>query len=155
VRKHEPFISFLNVQKDPKRCAKIVNSNQLPADVAAGQLSQYSLYIPDLKNDAHDTGVAYASKWLEGFLTPLLANPSFTRNTLVVVTFDEDQGGTATNQIYTVLLGDPVKPGVVNNTLYNHYSLLRTIEDNFKLGNLGREDSKASVITGIWKGSNS
>jgi hypothetical protein len=151
VRKHEPFISFLNVQKDPNRCAKIVNSNQLAKDIAAGQLSQYNLYIPDLNNDGHDTGVGYASKWLQGFLTPLMAEPKFAEGTLVVVTFDEALDSSPDNQIYTVLLGNMVKAGSSSVTPYTHYSLLRTIEDNFGLGNLGREDAKAKSITDIWR----
>jgi hypothetical protein len=151
VRKHQPFISFVNVQTNPARCSRIVNANQLPAEVASGQLSQYSLYVPDLNNDGHDTGVGFASKWLQGFLPPLLANPKFAAGTLVVVTFDEGNDTTPGNQIYTVLAGEMVKPGSVINTAYSHYDLLRTIEDNFKLGNLGREDSKATDITGLWQ----
>ncbi len=52
----------------------------------------------------------------------------------------------------TALVGPSVKPGISNNTRYTHYDLLRTIEDNFQLGNLGREDAKASDISGIWQG---
>ncbi len=149
VRKHMPFLSFTNVQNSPNLCSKIVPAEQLQKDLAAGTLPQYSMYVPDQNNDGHDTGVAFASKWLENFLTPLMKNPTFTRNTLVVVTFDEGDAGTS-NQIYTLLLGDPVKAGVRNATKYNHYSLLRTIEDNFGLGTLGREDDKASPISGVW-----
>jgi hypothetical protein len=31
-------------------------------------------------------------------------------------------------------------------TQYNHYSLLRTVEDNWGLGNLGRHDATATPI---------
>lgn len=149
VRKHEPFLSFTSVQNDPARCAKIVPASQLQKDVAAGSLPQYSLYVPDLNNDGHDTGVGYAAKWLQGFLTPLMKTPAFSQKNLVVITFDEgDEGGS--NQIYTLLLGDTVKTGLRDNTRYNHYSLLRTIEDNFELGNLGREDATATPIKGVW-----
>lgn len=150
VRKHTPMLSFVDVQNSPARCAKIVPSKQLAQDVAANNLPQYSLYIPDLDNDGHDTGVAYASKWLQGFLTPLQDNKNFSAGTAVVVTFDEGLNG-STNQIYTIFVGEPVKPGTSNNTRYTHYDLLRTIEDNFKLGNLGREDAKASFISGVWR----
>lgn len=151
VRKHVPFLSFVNVQKNPARCSKIVEAGQLKNDVAAGQLPQYSLYIPDLNNDGHDTGSTYASKWLEGFLSPLLQNPNFKKDTLVVVIYDEDDDSSPTNQVYTVFLGEPVISGQTNDTYYTHYNLLRTIEDNFKLGNLGREDAKAKPITNIWQ----
>lgn len=150
VRKHTPMLSFVDVQNNPTRCAKVVSAQQLSQDIASNNLPQYSLYIPDMDNDGHDTGIRFAAKWLQGFLTPLQDNKNFSAGTLVVVTFDEGLEG-STNQIYTVLLGEPIKPGSVNNTRYTHYDLLRTIEDNFKLGNLGREDAKASFISGVWQ----
>jgi phospholipase C len=150
VRKHLPMLSFVDVQNNAARCAKVVPATQLTKDVVSNNLPQYSLYIPDLDNDGHDTGVGFATKWLKGFLPPLQDKPNFAAGTLVVITFDEGLDG-STNQIYTVLSGEPVKPGSVNNTRYTHYDLLRTIEDNFKLGNLGREDAKASFINGVWK----
>jgi hypothetical protein len=34
---------------------------------------------------------------------------------------------------------------------YNHYSLLRLVEDTFGLGNLGQNDTNAAAITGLLK----
>ena len=150
VRKHVPFASYVDVQKNPDRFNKIVDAKQLKTDVADNKLPQYSLYIPDLNNDGHDTGVNYAANWLNSFLTPLQNNPNFAQDTLVVVTFDEDHGDD-NNHIYTLLLGQPVIAGVKVNTRFDHYSLLRTVEYNFNLGNLGREYIKATDITGVWK----
>lgn len=150
VRKHVPFASYVNIQKNPTRCNKLVNAEQLKSDVAADKLPQYSMYIPDQADDGHDTGVKFAADWLKNFLTPLLDNPKFMQDTLIVVTFDEDHGDSR-NHIYTALLGQSVKAGATNNTRYDHYSLLRTIEDNFGLGNLGREDAKATDIVSVWK----
>jgi hypothetical protein len=72
------------------------------------------------------------------------------RGTLVVVTFDEN-AGSGDNHIYTVLVGSMVEPGTVNPAAYDHYSLLRTIEDNFGVGTLGREDARAASICCIWQ----
>ncbi len=144
ARKHAPFLSYLPVISG-KRCALHVSDGS----GLAHPLPNYSFYAPNLKNDGHDTGVAYASDWLKGFLEPLLARPELT-GTLVVVTFDECAGA-SDNPIYTVFLGAMVREGKTDSTAYNHYNLLRTIEDNFQLGTLGREDSKASPITTIWK----
>jgi hypothetical protein len=48
--------------------------------------------------------------------------------------------------------GAMVKPQEIT-AAYNHYSVLRTIEDNFGLDPIHKEsgDGTASVITGIWK----
>ena len=150
VRRHEPYISFRNIQADRARCERIVNAAQLQDDLAREALPQYSLYVPNLRNDGHDTGVAYADAWLQAFLSPLLQRPPFTRNTLVVVTFDENAGARG-NQIYTAFLGSMVRPGATTGGRYDHYSLLRTIEDNYGVGTLGREDAKATAICCVWK----
>jgi hypothetical protein len=149
-RKHEPFISLKNIQSNPARCANIVPATQLAKDIAAGDLPDFMYYVPDMRNDGHDTNMAYADKYLNGFLVPLLGNPAFMRDTLVVVTFDEDDGG-AGNHIYAALLGDSVKPGAKAGYPYNFYSLLRTIEDTLGLDSLHKKDEAAPLIGGVWK----
>lgn len=150
-RKHNPFISYLNIQKNSDRCSRIVNSSELQNDVTSGRLPNYSFYVPNMKNDGHDTNVKYASKWLEENFEPLLQNPQFMNDMLFVVTFDEGRKYFSKNQVYTVLLGDSVKAGYVSKESANFYDLLRTIEDNFSLGNLGKSDSTARGLTDIWK----
>lgn len=151
VRKHIPFLSYINVQQDPQRCGNIMDDSGFSADIAGGQLPDFSLFIPDIKNDGHDTGVAYADNWLNSYFAPLMKNPDFMKGMLLVISFDEDDKSTTTNHIYTALYGDSVVPGSVSDGAYTHYSLLRTIEDVFGLGNLGQNDSTAQPITGVWR----
>lgn len=149
ARKHNPFISFDSIRTDPARCGKIVDAREVDADIAAEALPAYSYYTPNLLNDGHDTGVAYAATWLEQFLEPKLAEPAFADGTLVVVTFDEASGASRDNHIYTALVGPVVRAGTVDPTHYTHYSLLRTIEDNFDLGSLGRNDQDAAPFAQV------
>jgi hypothetical protein len=77
------------------------------------------------------------------------------KGTLVVVTFDES-GGNKDNRIFTLLLGDRVKPAKQQDPAslakhYTHYSVLRTIEDNFGLEPLTANDREAQPMIGIWK----
>ena len=151
VRKHLPFLSFTNIQKDPKRCEHVVNSGSLKTDLAAGSLPDYSFYVPNLNNDGHDTGPLVADKWAGETFAPLLKDRRFMNGMLVVFTFDEDDGVTLANHIYSVLVGDSVKAGSVSADRYDHYSVLRTIEDVWELGTLDKNDLKATPITGVWK----
>jgi hypothetical protein len=155
VRRHIPFLSFKNVQSDPERCQRIVDAAALTADVRHGTLPTYAMYVPDVRHDGHDTGVSAADRWLSGAFGPLLDDPRFAANMLLIVTFDEGRGWQHGNHIYTVLHGERVIPGSVSDDRYDHYSLLRTIEEVLGLGTLGQGDSKASPITGIWKGRSS
>ena len=87
------------------------------------------------------------------------AQSNIPEGTLVVITFDEadydaegyDTNYDGPNQIYTVLLGDMIKPGSQIDTPYNHYSLLNTIEKNFDLGSLNKNDKDANWFRFLWK----
>ena len=115
-------------------------------------LPAFSLYVPDLKNDGHDTGVADADRWLSHTFAPLLSDERFTDGLLLIVTFDEGRGGfLPNNRVATVLVGDAVRPGATFDARTSHYSLLRLIEERLGLGSLGKGDATATPITGIWK----
>jgi hypothetical protein len=150
VRKHNPFISFKNVQNNVDRCAKIVEAKQFDSDLAAGHLPDFSLYIPDLDNDGHDTGIAYADQWMSQRFSALLADSKAMQDILFIVTCDENDG-TAGNKIFTTFNGVNVLPGVQNASSLNHYSILKLIEDEWGLGNLGRLDASAAPVIGVFK----
>lgn len=151
VRKHNPFISFRNIQNDGARCAKhLVEAGSITSDIANGTLPDFSLYIPDLKNDGHDTGVAFASRWFGDVFFPFLSDERFMRDMLVIATFDES-GPNGKNIIYGALYGESVISGSSSAVRYDHYSILRTIEDTLGLGTLGLKDQSAIPIRGIWR----
>ncbi|KAK5655807.1 hypothetical protein OQA88_5345 [Cercophora sp. LCS_1] len=118
-------------------------------DLANNKLPQWMFITPNMTNNAHDSSISVAGSWSRNFLTPLLANPNFNINrTLVVLTFDEGST-TGTNRIYSVLLGSAVpanKVGTTNNTAFNHYSLTKTAELNWGLGDLGQNDVSANAF---------
>ncbi len=177
VRRHVPFLSFRKVETTAFDNVVAVNTrdpnNAFVTDVAAfiadpqkNRLPEYIFYTPNLDDDGHDPtskpqqGLKKATDWLRAFLTTWLHFDDQTwlpkdeplNRTLVIVTFDESEGGHQPERIYTVFLGAMVKAQEVT-TLCNHYSVLRTIEDNFGLLPLHSQtgDGAASPITGIWK----
>jgi hypothetical protein len=80
-------------------------------------------------------------------------DPAFTKDLLFVVTFDEGTGRKPhkPSHIFSVFFGDTVVAGASSAKPYTHYSLLRLVEDAFRLGNLGQNDASAEAIDGIWK----
>jgi acid phosphatase len=149
AQKHIPFMLFSNVQTNPARCSKIVNSSQFFTDLQNNNLKEFSMYVPNLKNDGHNTGVAFADVWFKNTFDKILHSPTFPKDLLVVVTFDE--GTTPINHIYTLLMGANVKPRITSDKAYNFYSLLRTIEDELGLGSLNKNDMTALKIEDVWK----
>lgn len=149
ARKHNPFISYLNIQKNPSRCANIVNATEFDKDAASGSLPNYIFYVPNNNNSGHDTGVAYADKWYGQKFSDLVSNEKFMENTVLISTFDES-GASAKNQIYASIVGPAVRAGDVSSDL-SLYSLLKLIEENWNLGDLGRSDASAVSVPNIWK----
>lgn len=149
ARRHTGFLDFANVQRNPARCAKVVNAAQLALDAAADRLPAFALYVPNNQNNGHDTSVAFADRALRRTLGPMLDDPHYA-TTLFVVTFDEDDYH-ANNHIYTAFVGAGVRPGAVSGAPYTHYSLLRTIEELFDLGTLHANDETAPPIRGVWQ----
>jgi hypothetical protein len=149
ARKHVPLLAFASIQNVPARCARVVKGSQFLRDARAGKLPNYSFYTPNMFNDGHDTSLELSSKWLQGFLRALDATIAMHQRTLVVVTWDE--GDNRDNRVLTLLLGTMVNPGRYSTPL-THYSLLKTIEDNFGLSTVGAGDRRAAPFPEkVWR----
>jgi len=160
ARRHVPFLSFPSVVKVPARLANVVVADpNFEKDLAANQLPNYTWYTPNLLHDGHSAvdengnvhslspgpeSIANIATFLQTFLgdDPLTRFPP---KTLIVITFDEAFPYTEYD-IYTLLIGDMLEAGTTRTEPYNLYSLLRTIEDNFGLGTLGRNDEAATPL---------
>jgi hypothetical protein len=150
VRKHNPFISFLNIQNNPTRCARIVDEKQFFKDVELKNIPDFSVFVPDMDNGGHDTDVHYAGEYLSRVFGPYLKNPDFMKDMLFIVTFDEGSL-TGTNRIYFAMFGSSVIPGSTSQKKVGFYNFLRTLEEAWGLGTLGQGDSTSSKITGVWR----
>jgi hypothetical protein len=138
-RKHNPWVDFANLGPE-------VNQpfSAFPTDYA--QLPTVSFVVPNMCNDMHDCSVATGDAWLEKNLDGY-ARWATTHNSLLVVTFDENAGGTV-NQIPTVLVGEHVRPGLYPERM-NHYTLLRTLQDAYGLAPLQRS-ADVPALQSVW-----
>jgi hypothetical protein len=177
ARKHVPFLSFREIQDKSfhnvvgvdthaPNNAFVTDIGNFIADPQKHPLPEYMFYSPNMDDDGHDPtsnpqeGLKKAADWLRVFLTTWLHFDDKTwlpkdeqlKRTLVIITFDESEGNGRPERIYTVFLGAMVKPQEVTAP-YNHYSVLRTVEDNFGLEPIHKDsgDGIASPVTGIWK----
>jgi hypothetical protein len=106
-------------------------------------------------------GLAQADAFLAQWVPKIMAAPAYRDGGLIVITFDEGsdsaaccgeasgfspdhpnvplpgKNGPGGGRIGAVLLSPLIKPGTVSTVDYNHYSLLRTVEDIFGLPHLG------------------
>jgi hypothetical protein len=140
ARKHNPWFGFSNV---PASSAKTFA--QFPTDYTT--LPKVSFVTPNLCSDMHDCSVSTGDTWLKNHLGAY-ATWAKTHNSVLLMTFDEDNKLSG-NKIATVLYGQPVRAGSSSATTYNHYSVLRTIEDMYGTSHAGNAAS-APDITGVW-----
>ena len=106
--KHNGFMNFARVQKDPRRAGKIVGFDQLARDLASGHVPAFAHIVPNQCDDMHGIeapsapedcqksnepgrrarGDAAISKLVERIQhSPIWSKPG---NTAIVITFDED-----------------------------------------------------------------
>jgi phosphatidylinositol-3-phosphatase len=147
AQKHNPFIYFDPIRKDPARCARIVPYDQLAPDFAAPATApDFAFITPNLCNDGHDCPLSTTDAWLTREVPALMLSPAFvSSNSLLVITFDEGEGG-GTGRVTTILAGTGVKTGFQSAATYNHYSLLRTIESIWGLTPLAAGDERATLM---------
>ncbi len=166
--KHNGFMAFASVQRDPRRAEHIVGFDALHADLASGRMPNFATIVPNQCDDMHgikggnvpadctkrnQAGRIARGDRLAGALvdeierSPVWSEPG---NTAIVITFDEAshrvqpgdplgccgyEPGNPSNagggRIPTIVIANHGPRGIEDATPYNHYSLLRTIEDAF------------------------
>ncbi|MEU1409430.1 alkaline phosphatase family protein [Streptomyces sp. NPDC005728] len=141
AQKHNPWFGFSNV---PTSSAKTMT--QFPTDYTT--LPKVSFVVPNLCSDMHDCSVSTGDTWIQNKLGAY-ATWAQTHNSILAVTFDEDNKLSG-NRIPTVLYGQHVAPGSSSSTTYNHYNVLRTVEDLAGLTTHAGNAASASDIAGIW-----
>ena len=142
ARKHVPWADFSNVPP----------ANSLPFSAFPmgnyASLPTVSFVIPNNDDNMHDGSIAAGDDWLNRELSGY-ANWAVTNNSLLIVTWDEDDG-TPRNQIPTVIYGAHVRPGSYNQQI-SHYNVLSTCEQMYGLPKTGYA-ANAPAIAEIWGG---
>jgi hypothetical protein len=140
------------------------NTDDLNAALDAGTVNRFNYIVPNECEDAHDNCKPVGNPQLQfdGFLSrevpKILSSPAFGDNGVLIITYDEadtkspnnaikfDNGG----QIVFAVVSPLAHVGSYGN-LWNHYSLLRTLEDGLGVsGYVGKANTAAPINT-IWK----
>ncbi|HEY1951463.1 MAG TPA: alkaline phosphatase family protein [Gemmatimonadaceae bacterium] len=152
ARKHVPFLAFAAIQGNPRRCSRVVNAREFMLDARAGALPNYAFYSPNMFNDGHDTPLETSTIWLRKFVDSLRGTAGMRKRTLLMITWDEGGGDDLrSNRVLAIVLGNGIVPGRYSERL-THYSLLRTIEDNFGLQPVADGDANADPLPPkIWR----
>jgi acid phosphatase len=139
ARKHNPWVNFVNVPAPSNQPFRY-----FPTDF--NQLPNVAFVVPNQVHDMHSGSVAEADAWLRQSIGSY-AQWAPAHNSLLVVTWDEDDGSEA-NHILTLFVGAHVQAGEYPETV-NHYDTLRTVEALEGLP-FTNEAAHATTIADIW-----
>ncbi|KAI2788812.1 Acid phosphatase [Penicillium oxalicum] len=149
VRKHNPLILYDSIAQNETRARQIKNFTDFDHDLSDQKLPQWAFITPNMTNDAHDTNITFAGKWERSWMSSLLKNDYFMKNSLILLTFDEDDTYNKTNRVFSVLVGGAVPDhlkGTKDDTFYTHYSTIASVSANWGLPSLGRWDCGANIF---------
>jgi len=170
-RKHNPFVSYADVQNDPARMANVVDLSQLGADLASGNVPNYSWISPDQCNDMHGRGgptsdtcsfshvqdlIATGDAFLKSTVRMIMSSDAWTDNSAIFITWDEtdfpfvDVSGCCDavpggGHVVTLVITHSRHSHQTSDEAFNHYSLLATIQREWRLGCLANTCDKKNV----------
>src|SRR6266852_4930191 len=179
-RKHNPFISYLDVQSNPARVANIVDFSQFATDLASGKVADYTWISPDQCHDMHGRAstpddpcdfsqvpalIGAGDSFLMNTVSAIMSSSAWTGNSVIFVAWDESDftnsptnfgfgdtsgccdsiRGNGGGHVVTLVISHSDHASRTSGVSYNHYSLLRTIQDGWRLGCLGSTCDTANV----------
>jgi hypothetical protein len=141
AKKHNPFMYYDDIRNNPSRCNKVVPLTHLDTDIQNGTLPQFVWVTPNMCHDMHDCRVSEGDAWMSKFVPKLL--DTLGPRGVLFVTFDEGNTNAgcctyaAGGRIATIIAGPAARTHTSSSVRMSLYSLLRTIEDSWRLGRLG------------------
>ena len=172
-RKHNPFISYSDVQNNPARVANIVDFSQFSTDLANNSVPAYSWISPDQCHDMHGRAatpadpcdfsqvqklIATGDTFLSNTVSEIMNSRAWNGNSVIFVTWDESDfpfvdvsgccdavpGG---GHVVMITISHSSHKPRTSSVAYNHYSMLSTIEGGWSLGCLAFTCDTANVPT--------
>jgi hypothetical protein len=180
-RKHNPFVSYLDVQTSPSRLRNIVDFSAFSTDLANNSIPDYVWISPDQCHDMHGRGapssdpcafanvqslIATGDAFLSNTVGKILGSSAWIGNSMIFITWDESDftgagpfgfgdtsgccdavAGDGGGHVLTLAISHSDHASRTSNIAYNHYSMLKTIEDDWRLGCLAFTCDSANVPT--------
>jgi phospholipase C len=154
-QKHDPFVYFKDIATNPKRLANVETFVNLQRALNAGVLPNFSFIVPNECHDMHGSVpycrgpnnrlIAMGDSAVQKLVQDIISSGAFTQKSLLFITWDEGDNNLGccdgpplqSGGHIPLILITSVSGTVRSAQLYNHYSLLSTIETVWHLPKLG------------------
>ncbi|MHB8405733.1 MAG: alkaline phosphatase family protein [Gammaproteobacteria bacterium] len=137
-RKHNPVVDW---QAAGLPAALNQPFRNFPQDYS--KLPTVVFVIPNMMDDMHDGTIAEGDAWLEAHMNKYVRWAK-RHNSLLIITWDESDANSFTNQIPLIVVGANVKLGRDSNYV-THYSVLRALTDMYGLKPLAEAAQTAGI----------
>jgi acid phosphatase len=154
-RKHNPWVNWQGSGTNQYSSAANRDFSVFPTTAGGNfaALPNVSFVVPTQYNDMHDdnpgdglTAIRAGDNWIKNNIKAY-ADWATTHNSLLIVTFDEDNGGEG-NRIPTVFYGANLQNGTQVNSTWTLHNILRTLEDSNGTSSHAGLGAKARSIIG-------
>jgi acid phosphatase len=123
VRHHNPASYFSDVVNDSTQAANLVPLPQLATDLTNNALPNFAMVIPNMLHDAHEGSLEDADSWLKDNIDPVVMNPSFQSDGLLIIVFDESENSDVAHgggHVPGILVSSKVQAGFRSTAFYQH-----------------------------------
>jgi phosphatidylinositol-3-phosphatase len=162
AQKHNPFMYFDQIAKDPSRLAKLKTFDALSVDLAA-VAPNFAFIVPNQCHDGHGLPMCRDEAQLQRDYDAFVASTvnmirgshNWTQNSAIVVTFDEGEfshktaAAAQTDNRIPMIVVTQCGGAATSDARLDHYALLATIEDGFGLRRL-RKSAGAPTLANLF-----
>ena len=148
AKRHNPFAYITDVVNSSTQVNNLQSLTQFNQDLANGQLPNFSFLVPNLLDDAHDGTLQLADQWLHQYIAPVISSPTFQKDGLLIIVFDEGDASDSANgggHVAVVVISPEATQGFQSTTLYQHESTLRLILEGLGVPNVPNYPGAAST----------
>ncbi len=153
-----PLAGFRTIRQDPSMKKRLVNTVSLFRDLRDGTLPSVSWVFPSGEESEHPlTDIQIGMWYVTAVINAIMKSP-YWQTTVIVVTWDEyggffdhvsppqvDQAGYGP-RVPALIISPYARGGIIDHTELDFTSVLRFIEDSFKVQPLGSRDGEATSI---------
>ena len=147
--RHNPLAYMTDVQNNSAQKQNLVPFTHFAGDLSTSNLPEYSFIVPNLCNDGHDCSFSVADEWLRTNLDPLIQNPLFQKDGLLVIVFDEADLTDLTGgggHVVAIIVSPLAKHGYKSIAFYQHQSVLRLTLEGLGVTKLPGDAATAPVM---------
>jgi hypothetical protein len=155
--KHDPFVLMRSIRNSPSRRRNIVNDAQIYRDLKGRSLPTLSFISPDLCHDMHgiigsgspcparaNRLIAAGDSYLSHLIPAIMRSRQWTGDSTIFLLWDEaekaitgcclDPKGDGGGRTIAIVISRQGPRHFRSATAYNHYSVLKTLQDVWGLG---------------------